>query len=136
MLSPNELNGAPRWPREYEEFVRLFNERDFYESHEVLEDLWVLEVEPLKNYYKGLIQAAVALCHWERGNCSGARKLYWSASQYLAPYPAVYEGLELGRLMAVMRELFAPLVAAPEATGLPAPERTRIPLLELRPDHE
>ncbi|CAN5342455.1 hypothetical protein BH09SUM1_BH09SUM1_23030 [soil metagenome] len=116
------------YPREYHEFVRLFNERDFFEAHEVLEDLWVIEVDPLKTYYKGLIQAAVAICHWERGNTSGARKLYRSAMGYLQPAPARYEGLDVEGLKVALQELFAPLLANPHA---PAPLPDVLPTLTL-----
>ncbi len=118
------------WPREYREFVHLFNSRDYFEAHEVLEDLWVVEVPPLKNYYKGLIQAAVALCHWERGNHSGARKLWLSARGYLRSYPPAFEGLRLSQLMQSLEELFQPLLEDPH-TPHPPPCRTTHPLLEL-----
>jgi len=117
------------WPREYEEYVRLFNERDFFEAHEVLEDLWVVEVEPLKNYYKGLIQIAVAFCHWERGNPSGARKLYLSGRAYLEPYPDFFEGMELEWLLTRVDAHFERLLNDPTA---PAPDRSALPILELR----
>lgn len=126
------LESVAEWPWEYREFVRLFNEADYFEAHEVLEDLWSIEVEPLRTYYKGLIQMAVAICHWERGNPSGARKLYRSAQAYLAPYPDTYEGLPLGELRHSFDGLFAPLVAA-MANDAPAPclQRTHLPVLEL-----
>ncbi len=111
--------------------MTLFNEGDYFEAHEVLEDLWVIEVEPLKTYYKGLIQVAVAICHWERGNASGARKLYHSGMRYLEPYPDHYEGLSLDALRLKMRNLFTPLL---ESTGtkLPLLDRDLIPVLEFR----
>lgn len=116
------------WPREYAEFFRLFNEGDYFEAHEVLEDLWVVEVAPLKNYYKGLIQAAVAICHWQRGNHSGARKLYLSGRRYLDPYPADFEGFALARFRADLDALFAPLAKGDGAPLLPP---GRIPVLTL-----
>jgi len=81
------------------EFVHLFNSQEYFEAHEVLEDLWVIEVEPFKSYYKGLIQVAVALCHWHRGNVSGALKLWNSGTAYVAPFPAVVDGLRSGDLI-------------------------------------
>jgi predicted metal-dependent hydrolase len=126
----SELDGsAMPWPPEYERFVALFNAGHFFEAHEVLEDLWVIEVPPLKNYYKGLIQAAVAICHWERGNLNGARKLWISAETYLIEYPQLYEGLTLGSFREAMRCLFAPLMRLPEAPS--KPDRKLIPVLEL-----
>lgn len=113
------MDATQDWPQEYVQFFRLFNRREFFEAHEVLEDLWSVEVPPLKQYYKGLIQMAVAICHWERGNSSGARKLYRSASAYLAPYPDHFEGFDLGTFRGEMAAAFAPLLAA-ETTAAPA----------------
>ena len=44
----------------YLKFFELFNERDFYECHEVLEDLWMETVDGDRPYYQGLIQTATA----------------------------------------------------------------------------
>ncbi len=118
------------WPAEYRNFIHLFNERDYFEAHEVLEDLWVVEVPPFKNFYKGLIQAAVALLHWERGNRSGARKLWRSARGYLENYPETFEGLRLGALMEALGSLFRPLLEEPEVAH-PAPCRSTHPVLKL-----
>ncbi|MBI1292042.1 DUF309 domain-containing protein [bacterium] len=98
------------WPEEYLTYIDLFNRGEYFEAHEVLEDLWVVEVEPLKTYYKGLIQIAVAICHWERGNPSGAVKLYQSGMAYLAIYPEEFEGLDLRELRKRLIDIFAPLL--------------------------
>lgn len=116
------------WPREYRAFFSLFNAGEYFEAHEVLEDLWAIEVPPLKNYYKGLIQAAVAICHWERGNLSGARKLWLSAQGYLSVYPSRYEGFELEAFRSRLSQLFEPLLAQPGPAHL---DRMLIPVLEL-----
>ncbi|MCI0417041.1 DUF309 domain-containing protein [bacterium] len=57
------------------EFIRLFNERKFFESHEILEELWLECVDDQKEFYRGLIQCAVALAHWQRNNRTGARQV-------------------------------------------------------------
>ncbi|MCC5876538.1 MAG: DUF309 domain-containing protein [Candidatus Sumerlaeia bacterium] len=118
------------WPEGYREFFRLFNARDFFEAHEVLEDVWVMEVPPLRNYYKGLIQSAVALCHWERGNHEPARRLWVLARGYLAPYPAHIEGFDLAGYLKEMDELFGPLLSQP-GVAIAAPPVEVLPILRL-----
>src|SRR5271165_2510542 len=44
--------------------IVLFNRHDFFEAHEVWEDLWMDTALPEKRFYQGLIQAAVGLCHF------------------------------------------------------------------------
>lgn len=55
--------------------VELFNEREFFDCHEVLEDYWKHQSAPEKQLTQGLIQIAVAYYHVLRGNRVGALKL-------------------------------------------------------------
>src|SRR5436190_16031346 len=80
----------------YKKFFELFNERDFYECHEVLEDLWMETYAAERPYYQGLIQTATAFYHLENGNLAGARKLFSTGLEYLKNYPDRYLGFELG----------------------------------------
>ena len=79
--------GKPDMDERYVKFFALFNERDFYECHEVLEDLWMETADGNRLYYQGLIQTATAFYHLENGNLAGARKLFESGLAYLDPYP-------------------------------------------------
>ncbi|MBA9086347.1 hypothetical protein FHR92_002820 [Fontibacillus solani] len=81
----------------YVAFLVYFNrDQDYFECHEVLEELWLkLDKEPL---YKGLLQVAVGLYHFRNGNVSGGKKMFRSAYQRLAPYPPDSLGIDLGKL--------------------------------------
>jgi len=82
------------------EFVRLFNEeRDFYECHELFELAWKAETEePLKSYYKAMVQVATAQFKINQGFLGGFRKLYGYCSDVLAGLPAVYQGIDIETL--------------------------------------
>ena len=84
----------------YERFVELFNAGEYYDSHDVLEDLWIEEGGEEKLYYQGLIQAAVGLLHHHHENLNGAIKLYTAATEKLTRYAPVYLGLDVARLLA------------------------------------
>ena len=56
------------YPEKYVEGIRLFNEEEFFECHEVLEELWQETLGREKKFYQGLIQAAVALFHFGNEN--------------------------------------------------------------------
>ena len=60
----------------YLQGIEHFNACDYYESHEVWEELWTEYRGPSRKFYQGLIQAAVALYHFGNGNIRGARKLH------------------------------------------------------------
>ena len=99
------MTGTNLPPRELIEFVALFNREQFYDAHEVLEDLWVIEVPPLKDYYKGLIMASVALCHWQRGNPVSARRMLDLAMPRLLGTPASQGGIELPAFLEMLAAL-------------------------------
>lgn len=85
------------YDRLYVEFVFYFNvERDYFECHEVLEELWLEEGRsPL---LQGLLQVAVGLYHHANGNVSGAVKLLTAALEKLEPQPDIVLGIDLKRL--------------------------------------
>jgi predicted metal-dependent hydrolase len=92
--------------------VVLFNLGDFFEAHEVWEDLWMDTAGPDRQFYQGLIQSAVGLCHFCNGNLRGAVKLFHSSRDYLKKYPSPHIGLDLERFGQRMQTCFAELLAA------------------------
>jgi uncharacterized protein len=99
----------------YLEGIAHFNACDFFEAHESWEELWTEYQGPLRKFYQGLIQAAVALHHFGNGNIRGAKKLYFGSLGYLEPYRPVQEGLNLDKFLSEMTRCFAPVIAAEEA---------------------
>jgi predicted metal-dependent hydrolase len=86
----------------YLEGIEHFNKCDFFEAHEVWEDLWKDTEGPPRLFYKGLIHVAVCLHHFGNGNIRGAKKLYHSSRGYLDAYRPQYEGLNVDKLLAEM----------------------------------
>ncbi len=98
----------------YLEGIRYFNDCEFFEAHEVWEDLWAdVQGEPRK-FYQGLIQAAVCLHHFGNGNIRGARKLFHSSRKYLEPYGPSYLGMDVERFLEQMAHCCAEVVASDE----------------------
>ncbi len=120
------------YPEKYLEGIRLFNEQEFFECHEVLEDLWQETLGEEKKFYQGLIQAAVALFHFGNENLGGARKLYESTRTNLQRYRPRYQGLDLEKFLSDMEYCFHDLLVAaqkyPEGVEL---QGERIPVIEL-----
>jgi predicted metal-dependent hydrolase len=98
------------YPAQYLEGLRLFNAEDFFESHEVLEDLWSETQDERKKFYQGLIQAAVALLHFGNGNLGGAKKVYLTSRKYLEAYRPEYQGLDVTRFLDGMQLCFQELI--------------------------
>lgn len=66
------------YDRLYIEYLYFFNkQRDYYECHEVMEELWLQEGK--NKLLQGLLQVAVGLYHFRNGNITGAIKLFEQA---------------------------------------------------------
>lgn len=88
------------------EGVALFNHHQFFACHEALEQVWLRTEGRAKDFYKGLIQAAVAFHHWSKGNQAGAMSLYRSSSGYLRRYTPDFLGVDVAGFLKEYTELF------------------------------
>ena len=87
--------------------LRHFNDEDFYEAHEVWEDLWKDITAPERTFYQGLVQAAVACHHYWRQSWSGMESLYQSALFHLKPHLPSRDGVDLARFLDDFRAWYA-----------------------------
>jgi predicted metal-dependent hydrolase len=94
----------------YRRGIRLFNAREFYDAHEVWEDVWRESHGMEKKFLQGLIQAAVALHHRSTGNVVGACSLAERARRNLGGCPAEFGGIAVGELIAALGEWRAAVV--------------------------
>lgn len=105
-------------PEEYDPLylkgIEYFNDCEFFEAHEVWEELWTEYRGPARRFYQGLIQAAVALHHFGNGNIRGARKVYDSSLTYLDEYRPGYSGLDLEAFLDQYQACFAEVLASTE----------------------
>lgn len=92
--------------------VVLFNQREFFTCHDVLEELWSETLGTDRAFYQGLIHAAVSLHHFQEGNLTGARKMHDSAVRYLQEYGDRHRELDLNRFRKDFDRCFASLLNA------------------------
>ncbi|WP_434751830.1 DUF309 domain-containing protein [Paenibacillus amylolyticus] len=88
----------------YIDYLIYFNrDQDYFECHEVLEELWLeRNRDPL---YKGLLQIAVGLYHYRNCNIRGGLMMLQSSLELLESYPDSSIGIRLGDLITDVREL-------------------------------
>jgi predicted metal-dependent hydrolase len=110
--------------------AELFNAAEYHAAHEVLDELWENASARDSDFFKGLIQAAIALHHYSLGNPDGARKLYSGHRQYLGPYLPRHRGLDVAGFLARMQASLTPLLRSRPGSEPPFDPATR-PLLEL-----
>ena len=101
--------------------VDLFNRGEFFEAHEVWEDLWHECASADRRFYQALIQAAVAAHHWSRGNAAGAKRLYHSGRKYMEPFRPVYHGLAVDEFWNAMAAHLAGALGDANAAPVPPP---------------
>jgi predicted metal-dependent hydrolase len=121
-------NATTEYDPRYLAGILFFNEADFFEAHEVWEDIWQNTPGPERKFFQGLIQAAVALYHFGNGNLRGALKLFHSSRGYLQTFGPSYLGLDLQDFAAQMDRCFAEVLAHENE-----PDRSLRPADELRP---
>jgi predicted metal-dependent hydrolase len=80
------------------EGLELFNRGLYFEAHEALEAAWREEAAPIRELYRGILQAAVVYLHITRANFPGAVKVYARCQKWLAPWPEKCRGVDVGQL--------------------------------------
>jgi hypothetical protein len=78
--------------------IRLYSRNEFFEAHEVLEDLWRSSKSPERLFLQALIHFAVGFYHVQRGNLIGAERQLRKGLRKLAGYLPQYQGLDTARL--------------------------------------
>jgi len=97
--------------------VAFFSSRLFFECHDTLEELWSGVRGPSRDFFQGLIQAAVGFYHLGNGNREGARRLFDRALSRLERYPPRYAGVDAGPLRASLGRFRDALAAGDEPPG-------------------
>ena len=78
--------------------ILLFNNCEFFQCHEVLEEAWTKEVGPRRLFLQALIHLAVGFYHCERANPAGARRQLKKGIHKLAQYLPSCESIDTARL--------------------------------------
>lgn len=86
-------------PTELYQAASLFNRRYYWETHEVLEGLWLRSIGKEKIFYQGLIQAAAALYHVLNSNPQGVIKLADSAQEKLRPFLPEFQTVKIENIV-------------------------------------
>jgi predicted metal-dependent hydrolase len=80
--------------------IDQFNRRWYFESHETLEELWMVTPFPERDFMQGIIQLAAAFVHFARGEYPGIFKLLDQSLEKLGRFTPVQFGVDVTRLVA------------------------------------
>jgi predicted metal-dependent hydrolase len=113
--SPLTLTDEPLYRRG----IELYRAGQFFECHEVLEELWTPMRGPHRLFLQALIHFAVAFYHLGRRNRLGAERQLRKGLRKLERYLPRYEGLDTGALyrqgQACLESILAGEAPAPPA---------------------
>ena len=93
-------------PAHYLGYFECFNRQMFYEAHDVLEELWLVEGKQGANYgfYKGLIQFAGAFVHLQKDRLRPAAALFRLSQTYLEKFPERHQQLSVSHVLSLSEE--------------------------------
>jgi uncharacterized protein len=109
--------------------ISHFNAGEFFEAHEVWEEIWLEEVEPEKTFLQGIIQIAAAFHHYCRENTDGTENLLAAGIVKLSRFPANHRGLAIEELCTAAKQ-WARNIGKGEK-----PNRSEIPRLRFSETH-
>jgi uncharacterized protein len=92
-------------PRGLRVGVHMFNAGEYFEQHEVLEELWRAEPGPIRELYQGILQVGVGCYHLQRGNHHGAVTLLDRGLARLATVAPDASGIDVAGLIRQGRRL-------------------------------
>ena len=72
--------------------------------------MWEETQGPDADFYKGCLQATIALHHYKEGNLAGAAKLYTGHRRFLAAYLPHHLGYDVSALVADMQSFLRPVL--------------------------
>lgn len=79
--------------------ISLFNNAEFFDAHEALEDVWRAAPPENKKFLQGLVQVAVAFHHYSTGNRIGMRSVLERAIRNLGEPAGDFAQFQLAALL-------------------------------------
>lgn len=93
------LSEPTRLPDGVLDGIELFNERRYFEAHEVIEHEWHAERGPIRRLYQGILQIGVGFYHALNGNHKGAVLLLTDGIEKTSAFTPTALGVDTGKLV-------------------------------------
>jgi hypothetical protein len=111
-------------PDQFLRGIESFNAGEFFECHEVWEEIWQASAGVEREFLHAMIQSAAALLHVRRGNLKGASSVYRRARQKMVSLPQIVMRIDTADFAAQLDSFFDAL----SETGNRSPAFPKIPL--------
>lgn len=92
--------------------VEKFNNREFFDCHDILEDYWFECKAEEKDFYQGLLHYAVAFHHLiDKKNPQGAKLQFKKCIERLKPYNNEYKRININKIVSSAKSFLKKLEA-------------------------
>jgi predicted metal-dependent hydrolase len=92
--------------------IEKFNNRKFFDCHDILEDTWFEVSREDKDFYQGLLHFAVAFHHLvDKKNPTGAKLQFKKCIERLKDYDKIYKGINIEMILKAAKESYKKLEA-------------------------
>jgi hypothetical protein len=103
--------------------IELFNRQEFFQCHEVLEELWTVAKQPERWFLQALIHFAVGLYHHQRGNAAGAARQLAKSLRKIRAYLPEWGGVRVAQIEREARRCLAVVEAGGRIDDFPRIEQ-------------
>lgn len=103
--------------------IDLFNRCEFFECHEVLEQIWTPSTQPERWFLQSLIHFAVGFYHHQRNNPDGATRQLSKGLRKIQSYLPEWGGVRTGAIEQEARRCLATIEAGGRVEIFPKIER-------------
>lgn len=80
--------------------IEKFNAGEFYQQHDLFEELWMQTESPVRELYRAILQVGVGYYQIQRKNYRGALKMLLRSVQWLSGLPDECQGVDVAQLRA------------------------------------
>ncbi len=86
--------------------IKLFNDKEYFECHEVLEDIWFDVRDDSRDFYQGLLHVAVGLYHLtKKNNTKGTLIQLNKAAEKLGRFEGKTKEIDLAKLLKQLKSI-------------------------------
>jgi hypothetical protein len=110
-------------PTLFDEGIDLFNRCEFYDCHEVLEEVWTPTRQPERWFLQSLIHFAVGFYHHQKGNAKGAVRQLHKGLHKIEAYLPEWGGVRTDAIAEHARRCLATIEQGGRIENFPTIER-------------
>ena len=107
----------------FDEGIELFNRREFFDCHEVLEEIWTPAKQPERWFLQSLIHFAVGFHHHQRDNVVGACRQLVKGLRKIQGYLPEWGGVRTALIEQDVRRCLAIIEAGGKIDSFPKIEQ-------------